>query len=674
MAKNDQLLIDGIIDERVSLRLPSDRRDETFEYLAFEQILKDLDFSSDEIKSGSIDGRGDGGIDGFYIVVNGHLLQDIDSFVWPKTGTDLRLTLITCKHHDTFKQATLDNLVATLTELLNFAIDDASLIGAYSATLLKMRNNLKFAYRKLSPRLSSFTVNIYYASRGDTAEIGHEVAARGAQIKALVKDCFGSCNADFIFLGAGEIVALHRKLPNYTLELPFLDSLSKGEQYALLVRLSDYFSFISDAVGGLRRYLFESNVRDFMGLNRVNEDIKTTLDNIDSPDFWWLNNGVTILASTANITGKSIQATDIQIVNGLQTTESIYRHFKDRSHLKDDRCVLIKVFVSNNQLVSDAIIRATNNQTTVELASLHATDKIQRDIEEIMLRHELFYERRKNYYVNQGHSPAELVTPLYAASGFVALVLKKPHNAVALRSKFMRSPDSYEAVFSKSTPLEVWPKLIHILKRVDLELETLRPTDKPTDRFLKGWRYIVAFILISEEFKSFAYSVKDLISYDDSKITHAAVKSVWNALNDMEELSQRAFGWSSHKCVLNACEKIGADRGISHAQCLGSAKFIEKTKSVDAKPRIRKPITDEFVENVRKLLPLQPWKPGLHRLICEELKCSKHEYSTAVDKLIGDGIFLRQKNGVVFDPQGNVVSFDADRVDPATLQIRPDRE
>ena len=99
MAKNDQLLIDGIIDERVSLRLPSDRRDETFEYLAFEQILKDLDFSSDEIKSGSIDGRGDGGIDGFYIVVNGHLLQDIDSFVWTKTGTDLRLTLITCKHH-----------------------------------------------------------------------------------------------------------------------------------------------------------------------------------------------------------------------------------------------------------------------------------------------------------------------------------------------------------------------------------------------------------------------------------------------------------------------------------------------------------------------------------------------------------------------------------------------
>jgi hypothetical protein len=39
MAKNDQLLLDGIIDDRITLKLPSDRRDEVFEYLALEQVL-----------------------------------------------------------------------------------------------------------------------------------------------------------------------------------------------------------------------------------------------------------------------------------------------------------------------------------------------------------------------------------------------------------------------------------------------------------------------------------------------------------------------------------------------------------------------------------------------------------------------------------------------------------
>ena len=48
------------------------------------------------------------------------------------------------------------------------------------------------------------------------------------------------------------------------------------------------------------------------------------------------------------------------------------------------RTLLIKVLVSTDVLVRDRIIRATNNQNAVELASLHATDKIQRDIEEIL--------------------------------------------------------------------------------------------------------------------------------------------------------------------------------------------------------------------------------------------------------------------------------------------------
>src|SRR5438445_11551941 len=104
MAKNDTLLIDGIIDERISLKLPSDKRDEAFEYFAFEQALKDYDFSTDEIISGSVDGRNDGGIDGFFIIINGHLLSDPESFNWPKSGAVLEVWLITCKHHDTFRQ------------------------------------------------------------------------------------------------------------------------------------------------------------------------------------------------------------------------------------------------------------------------------------------------------------------------------------------------------------------------------------------------------------------------------------------------------------------------------------------------------------------------------------------------------------------------------------------
>ena len=51
MPKNDLIILDSIIDERVDQKLPSAERDEVFEYFSFEQILKDYDLSSDEILS-----------------------------------------------------------------------------------------------------------------------------------------------------------------------------------------------------------------------------------------------------------------------------------------------------------------------------------------------------------------------------------------------------------------------------------------------------------------------------------------------------------------------------------------------------------------------------------------------------------------------------------------------
>jgi hypothetical protein len=668
MAKNDKLLLDGIIDDRVAMRLPSENRDEAFEYLAFEQITKDFDLSSDEIASGTVDGRGDGGIDGFFLLVNGHLLQDPESFVWPRTSSELVLNLITSKHHDTFRQATLDAIIATLSEFLDFAVDDSNLQGAYSEALLRMRANLRYAYRKLSPRLANFSVGVFYASRGDTGEIGDEVRSRATQIGNLVKEFFGVCASTFTFVGATELVQLHRRTPNYTLELPFVDALSKGERYVVLVRLSDYFRFVSHE-GQLRRYLFDSNVRDFMGLNRVNEDIRATLMSGASADFWWLNNGVTILATSAAITGKSIQASDVQIVNGLQSTESIYQYFREAGFHDDDRCILVKVIVSKDDTVRDAIIRATNNQTNVELASLHATDKIQRDVEDVLVRQGLYYERRKNFYVNQGHTPAEIVAPLYAAAGYVALILKTPHQAASLRSKFMRSEAMYDAVFSERTPLAVWPTIVRILKRVDAELELLRPQARATEKFLKGWRYITAFLAVAELLGKFTYSAQELAALDPMRVTSSAVRAIWLELNSRVTTAKPLAKWTSRGNVLSACRDFAASHGISGEKALASFSGLSPIRN--ARSPHRAP-TDEFVELVRGALSPQPWKPGVHLSVCAQLKCGPPELFAAVERLIEDGSFLRQQDGVLFDAEGNVVAFDAERVDPQTLELLQD--
>ena len=50
----------------------------------------------------------------------------------------------------------------------------------------------------------------------------------------------------------------------------------------------------------------------------------------------------------------------------------------------------------------DQVIRATNRQTAVSDASLRATDDVQRQIENYFLTKGWYYDRRKNFYKNEG--------------------------------------------------------------------------------------------------------------------------------------------------------------------------------------------------------------------------------------------------------------------------------
>ena len=77
MAKNDLVLLDSIIDEYIQNKRPSENCGEVFEFFATEQILKNYAFSEQQILSGSVDGRNDGGIDEFFVLVNGHLAEGI---------------------------------------------------------------------------------------------------------------------------------------------------------------------------------------------------------------------------------------------------------------------------------------------------------------------------------------------------------------------------------------------------------------------------------------------------------------------------------------------------------------------------------------------------------------------------------------------------------------------
>lgn len=661
MAKNDIVLLDGILDQRTTEGFPSQKSDEVFEYLAFEQVLKDYDLSREEIESGWVDGRDDGGIDGFFTIVNGHLLRDPVTFAWPKRSATLDVVIITAKHHATFQQAPLNNLLATLPELFDLGRDKADLKGAYSDFLLKARSLFHLAYRRLAAVTPALCFRFVYASRGDASEVGENVSARAAQILALAESLFSSSHSTFQFVGATELVSLYRRTKTFALSLPFIEYLSRsGEGYILLTRLVDYNAFVTDESGHLRRYLFDSNVRDYLGENRVNEDIRLSLREPHGPEFWWLNNGVTILATGATVLGKVIQLQDVQIVNGLQTTESVFNHFSAGSEASTDKGLLVKVVVSTDTTVRDQIIRATNNQSLVEPQSLHATDKIQRDIEDILERHGWFYERRKNYYRNIGKPPARFVTPMYVAAGFVALVLRNPTAAAGLKSRFMRNPAAYGVVFSDNAPLEVWPAIAEVLKRAEDTLETLRPQGSKSERFLARSRNLLGLLAVARSLNGFSYSIDELIALDKSKLTREMLRETWESVKDVHRQDGRRHD-DGVPAQESACVEASKHFGLAGIEQVGRRKLPDF--SVRYRPG---PVVSEaFIELVNKTLPAQPWKPGIHAQVAEQLKAKVSRVSAAIKVLIARGTRLSQRDGVVYDKDGNVVAVDEERFQQA---------
>ena len=328
MAKNDLILLDGIVDEYLSQGLPSAKVDEVFEYFTTEQILKDYAFSKEQLLSGSVDGRNDGGIDEFFVLVNGHLAERIPSDFWPKSNAELEVYLITCKHDASFKQAPITTMIPSLIELFDFTIPSKALTASYNEPLLKKRDLFISTYRRLAVALVKFDIHIIYACRGDEI-IESNIQTKADQVETICQEFFSDCTATFSFWGNSKLLAKYRENPNSSLELVYDQCVTQDGQYVILAKLRNYCKFISDAKGKLNRHLFDSNVRDYLGLNPVNADILKSLKNSMGPNFWWLNNGITIIGTQAHIVGNSISIQNVQIVNGLQTSESIFNYFSN---------------------------------------------------------------------------------------------------------------------------------------------------------------------------------------------------------------------------------------------------------------------------------------------------------------------------------------------------------
>ncbi len=483
MPSNDEIILRQLLEERKTERAPEMSEADYFELFTAEQVLKDYDLSYDEIQDGVVGDGGDGGIDSIHVFINGVLLHEDTELSMFSGDIAIDVHINQAKRSPGFSEDTIHKFRATVADLLDLSKDLKSFTGVYNANLLAIVDKFRDAHQRFTARLPKLTFHYYYATLGN--EVHPNIKRQVDSLKEVMTGLFSSADFTFDFIGARELLELARREPTRAHTITLAENpMSVENSFVCLVSIPAYFDFITQD-GRFRSGLFDANVRDYQGNVEINRAIRQTLDSPENEDFWWLNNGVTIIAREANYSGKNLTIRDPQVVNGLQTSHEIFSALSSKQPDGDERNVLVRVIVTESNDSYQRIVRATNSQTTVPPASLRATDPIHRNIEDYLRSQRLYYERRKNFYKNEGRPRDAIISIAYLSQAIMSVVLGQPDDARARPSTLIKNDQEYGRVFNPKLPLEVYAVCVRLVKRVEsyLKQTSLNSADVNNLRF-----------------------------------------------------------------------------------------------------------------------------------------------------------------------------------------------
>ena len=534
MSKNAQILLENLIEQEFRNNDNYSNISEYFEFFSASQILKNQGLSDDEVDNGIV-GKGlDGGCDSIYLFLNNLLITpDVVEHISAPKDSILEMIIIQSKKTTSFGEDAVMKWKTISGNLLDLSKTTTDFTARYNADILEAFTTFRDTYTRLITSRVKLKFRFYYATLA--SELHPNVIQQAEELKDTIKGLFPNAVVEVTFVDSDTLFEMYNAVIENRVNLKFADiPISPNQKnYVALVDLKSYFNFIVNDEGDVRKSFFDSNVRDYQGKNNVNSSISETLHRADDNDFWWLNNGVTVLASEATlVNNRELQIVNPEIVNGLQTSMEIYNYFSEnREALESEkRSILLRIIVPDNEESRDQIIFATNNQTNIPKATLRVTDPIHLQIEMYFKSRGLFYDRRKNYYKNQGHKPAEIVGVSFLAQCLITIFLKKPDYARARPSTLLNDEKTYNELYEKNNNLEVFYRVALLGKKIQ---KNVRSGSDYSSAEKSDILYYVLYAVIADVLGKRNITPADIKNLDMDSVTDNLIEDIRNRVYEI---------------------------------------------------------------------------------------------------------------------------------------------
>lgn len=437
----------------------SDLKDNVKESKAFEYFvnhtLLSIDYPDifvgnfDLLDNISVGGGNDTGIDGIGIKINGRLvgsLDDIDTIVQNSCKINIEFIFIQSKMQESIDSGELTTFCQGV---MHFLREKATLPENDKIKYWRSLKDYLYSKEEFILKWSDHpSIRIYYATSSNNLASDHFVGIMNLY-KEEMENMYVTLT-DFRLISGREIIKYCKEETNswsghmYVNDIiPLTTNMHEQikKAYIFTCSANEFIKILSNHDGTLRRSLFNDNVRDYLGnKGGVNSEMETTIEN--EPEMFLLcNNGITIVCSNfEQIKDKLVKFDNPQIVNGCQTSNSIYK-FKDCPFINKVQ-LTVRVISTDDIGISNKIVRGTNKQNQVLDEAFEITKPFHQYLEEYFVSMErapkIYYERRSKQYSNDLLIPkTNIVNLRVLAQTFVSMYIGAPHEGHRHESKLL---------------------------------------------------------------------------------------------------------------------------------------------------------------------------------------------------------------------------------------------
>lgn len=367
-------------------------------YVAANYLFQYLRDEVDSIERSVLGGGNDEGIDIGVVVVNGRIVfepEEIDELIGDQSANSAKVIFIQAKTGESYDSKLIAKFLHGVESVTKYAMNPESvdlpprLVDLANLIDRIAENGDKFQDSRIPCELYYVTTS---SKGGEKAqgelqvtqalerirEIG--VYSEGLKLRthgheelsAKQKERYGPQNVQFNFEKRQTIPSTGRV----------------SEAYIGLVSAGDLLKLLKDESGEIRPGIFDDNVRlDLGSQNPVNSRIMGTLQSSEREHFPFLNNGLTIIATSLRGYGDRFFISGYQIVNGGQTSHQLIR-WSETGEVKASPCLLedvwipVKIVSSTDIGVRTSVAVATNLQTAIGATDIQASSQVAKNVEE----------------------------------------------------------------------------------------------------------------------------------------------------------------------------------------------------------------------------------------------------------------------------------------------------